>query len=155
MGRRFAAARSIALDISPLRDSPAYRALWFGQIISLAGTQMRYVAASYQIFQLTGSTAAVGLLSLAEIIPLIAFSIIGGGIADRVDRKVVVARAQIGLIAASAGLAFVSLASDPSLLWIYALTAVSSAFGAVDRPARTAMVPQLVSAAKMPAAMAL
>ena len=155
MGRRFASARALALDVSPLRESPAYRALWIGQIVSLAGTQMRYVAVAFQVFALTGSTAAVGLLGLVEVVPLIVFSIIGGGIADRYDRRTVVARAQIGLIVASAGLAAVSLADRPSLAWIYGLTALSSAFGAVDRPARTAMVPQLVGEGKLAAAMAL
>ncbi|MDQ3955642.1 MAG: MFS transporter [Actinomycetota bacterium] len=155
MGRRFGTARSIALDISPLTQSPAYRALWLGQIVSLMGTQMRYVAVAYQVFIITDSTVAVGLIGLVEVIPLIVFSIIGGAVADRVERKGLVAKAQIGSILAAAGLALVSFLGRPSLWWIYGFTAIASAVNGFDRPARTAMIPRLVPKGKLPAAMAL
>lgn len=155
MGRRFGTARSIALDVSPLTQSPAYRALWLGQIVSLMGTQMRYVAVAYQVFIITDSTVAVGLIGLVEVVPLIVFSIIGGAVADRVERKGLVAKAQIGSILAAAGLALVSFLGRPSLWWIYGLTAIASAVNGFDRPARTAMIPQLVPEGKLPAAMVL
>ncbi len=155
MGRRFGAARAIALDITPLTQSPAYRALWLGQIVSLMGTQMRYVAVAFQVFVITDSTVAVGLIGLAEVIPLIVFSIIGGSVADRVERRSLVAKAQVGSLLAAAGLAAVTFAGRPSLLWIYGLTAVASAVNGFDRPARTAMIPHLVPEGKLSAAMAL
>jgi MFS family permease len=155
LSRRFGAARSLALDVSPLRDSPAYRALWIGQIVSFLGTHMRYVAIAYQVYQLTRSTVAVGLVGLAEVIPLIAFSIIGGAVADRADRRTVVVRAQVGSMAASAALALVALSNRPSLLLIYGITGIAAAISGIDRPARTAMIPQIVGPGKLPAAMAL
>ena len=155
MGRRLGSARSLALDISPLRESPAYRALWLGQIVSLIGTNMRYVAVPWHVFQLTGSTVAVGFIGLAEVVPLIVFSIIGGAVADRVNRRALIARMQIGLMASSLALAAVALVDRPPLILIYALTASASAFAAFDRPARSAMVPSLVAPGKLPAAMAL
>ncbi|MGH2695320.1 MAG: MFS transporter, partial [Actinomycetota bacterium] len=115
MARRLGTARSLALDISPLRESPAYRALWLGQIVSLIGTNMRYVAVPWHVFQLTGSTVAVGLIGLAEVVPLVVFSIIGGAVADRVDRRALIARMQVGMMAASAALAAVSLMQRPPL----------------------------------------
>jgi MFS family permease len=156
VARRLSRARSLALDISPLRDSVGYRALWIGQLLSQIGTQMRFVAVPYQVFRITGSTVAVGLIGLVEVIPLVVFSVAGGALADSVDRKRLVAWIQIGLILSSGALALVSFASDRPSLWvIYVLTALGSAFSAIERPARTAMAPTLVAPEQLPAVMAL
>jgi MFS family permease len=152
---RFAKARSWALDISPLRDSVPYRALWLGQLVSQFGTNMRVVAVAYQIFQITHSTVAVGFVGVVELVPLLLFGLIGGAIADRSDRRRLSGQAQVGLMVSSGVLAVITLAGQPSVSWIYILLAVSSAFAAVDRPARSAMVPSLVPPGTLPAAMAL
>jgi MFS family permease len=155
VARRFAQARSLALDISPLRESVPYRALWLGQIVSLIGSQMRFVAIPFLVFELTDSVVAVGLIGLVEVIPLIIFSIIAGAVADRMDRRVIMVRSQAGLIVTSSVFA-VLLAGEPPPLWVlYALTAVMSSIEAFDRPARSAVIPSLVGADKVPAAMAL
>jgi MFS family permease len=153
--RRIASARRLALDVSPLRDSVPYRAIWLGQVVSLIGTQMRYVAVPVQVFNLTGSTAAVGLIGLAELVPLVFFSIAGGALADRMDRRRLIAWTLVGSLVSSGALALVALPARPSLAAIYALTASSSAFNALERPARTAMLPALVGEHRIPAAMAL
>ena len=119
------------------------------------GSNMRLVAVAWQVFELTGSTVAVGLVGLAEVIPLIAISIFGGAIVDRADRKRLIAGAQVGLILSSSALAAVSFAGRPSVLWIYVLTAVASGFNAIDRPARSALLPHVIPAEKLTAAMAL
>ena len=155
MARRFGAARRLALDVSPLRDSVPYRALWIGQIVSLLGSQIRYIAVPYQVFRLTGSVLAVGMIGLAEVVPLIAFSILGGAWADRTDRRALIAKTQVAMMATSLALAAVTFAGRPSLGVIYALTAVASVFNAVDRPARSAMIPAMVAPGKIAAAMAL
>ncbi|HEX2295772.1 MAG TPA: MFS transporter [Actinomycetota bacterium] len=155
MARRFAAARRLALDVSLLRESVPYRALWIGQMVSLLGSQIRYVAVPYQVFQITGSVLAVGMIGLAEVVPLIAFSILGGAWADRTDRRALIARTQLAMMATSLALAAVTFAGSPSLAAIYALTAVASTFDAIDRPARSAMIPSLVAPGQMAAAMAL
>lgn len=156
MGRRFGRARSLALDISPLRESPAYRALWIGQTVSLVGTQMRYVAVPYEIFRITGSNVAVGLIGLAEVVPLIIFSILGGAIADAVDRRRLVMVTTGGMMATSAALAAISIGSQrPSVVLIYVLIALSSGISALEQAARTALAPSLVRAKILPAVMAL
>jgi MFS family permease len=155
MGRRFRRARSIAVDLSPLRDSIPFRALWFGQVVSLVGTQMRLVAIPFQVYDITGSTVAVGLIGLVEVVPLIIFSILGGSIADAFDRRKVMALATLGLMLDSVALAGLTFWGEPSLLTIYGLTALGSAMEAIDRPARTALLPDLVSDRQLPAAMAL
>jgi hypothetical protein len=155
MARRLAWARALAVDISPLRDSVAFRALWGGQIISRIGTQMRIVAVPFQVFQITESPAAVGLIGLAEVVPLIVFSIVGGALVDAMDRRKLMAFCQLALLLNSAALAVLSLSDRPSLVWIYILVAMGGAVTAVDQPARNAMSPTLVRPDQLPAAMAL
>ena len=152
MNRRFAAA---LVDISPLRDSPAYRALWFGQMISLLGSNMRLVAVAWQVFELTNSTVAVGMVGLVEVVPLITVSIIGGTFIDTGDRKRLIATCQVALMICSGALAMLSLTGTITVLWIYVLTAVASAFNAIDRPARSSLLPHVIPEGKMSSAMAL
>jgi MFS family permease len=116
---------------------------------------MRFVAVPWQVFQLTHSTVAVGLVGLVEVVPLIAFSILGGAFADSTDRKKVVGRANAGLLLTSLALALLTFSGHASLVWIYSITAVASALSAIDRPARNAMMPSLVTAVQLPAVMAL
>lgn len=145
----------MALDVSPLRESVGYRALWIGQIVSLVGTQMRFVAIPFQVFRITGSTVAVGLISLAEVVPLIVFSIVGGALADAFDRRRIMAISQVGLLLNSAVLAALTLTGTSNLFAIYALAAIGGAVEAIDRPSRSAMLPSLVRPDKLSAATAL
>jgi MFS family permease len=143
------------IDVSPLRDSVSYRALWIGQVTSFIGTQMRFVAVPWQVFQLTHSTAMVGLIGLVELIPLVVFSLLGGAIADRMDRKRLVFRLQVGMMITAGAFVVMSLDDDPSLVWIFLLTGVASSLSAMERPARSAMIPDLVGMDNIPAAMAV
>lgn len=126
-----------------------------GQFVSFLGTNMRLVAVAWHVFQLTDSTVAVGLIGLAEVIPLILFSLVGGAIADSVDRRRLIARAQLGSMASSFALVILALMDSPPVILIYAVVATGSAVNAVDRPARLALLPHLVPPGKYPAAMAL
>ncbi|HEY7874661.1 MAG TPA: MFS transporter, partial [Actinomycetota bacterium] len=110
----------------------------------------------FQVFEITGSTVMVGLIGLVEVVPLIVFSLAGGALADSMDRRRLTGWVQLGLMGSSAGLAAISfLAAEPSLWAIFVLTGVASAFSAVERPARTAMAPSLVTPDQLPALMAL
>ena len=152
MNRRFAAA---LVDISPLKDSLPYRALWFGQMISLLGSNMRLVAVAWQVFDLTNSTVAVGLVGLVEVVPLITVSIIGGTFIDTGDRKRLIAICQVALMVCSGLLAVLSLTRTITVVWIYVLTGIASAFNAIDRPARSSLLPHVIPEGKMTSAMAL
>src|ERR687896_382530 len=81
------AVRGLAVDLTPLRTSRDFRLLWFGEVVSEAGHQVTRVAIYVQIFQLTGSAAAVGLVGLVELVPLVLASVIGGTVVDAVDRR--------------------------------------------------------------------
>ena len=105
--------RPFALDVTPLRRNPAYRRLWFGQGISFIGTEIAEVALAYQMYQLTGSTLAVGLISLTHLVPLLTLTVIGGALADAFDRRRVMLVQQVGMVAGSLGLAANAALSHP------------------------------------------
>ncbi len=75
------------MDLTPLKVSADFRRLFVGQAISEFGTQITFVAVPFQVYVLTRSTAMVGLLALFEAIPLIVLPIVGGTIADAVERR--------------------------------------------------------------------
>src|SRR6266850_7473768 len=79
--------RRVFLDVSPVTESREYRLLFTGQLVSFFGRQLTLVASSFQIFLLTHSSLQVGLLSLAQLGPLIACSFVGGTLADAMDRR--------------------------------------------------------------------
>src|SRR5581483_366633 len=142
-------------DTSPLRASREYRLLWSGQLVSQAGSALRLVAVPYQIYLLTGSSLAVGLIGLFSAGPLIAFSLFGGVITDRVDRRRLLLVTQTCLALVSAALALATALGVVSVPLLYALTAIGAGFGALDQPARSALAPSLLERRLIPAAMAL
>ena len=123
--------------------------------MSNVGTQVRLVALPYQIYVLTGSPLHVGLLGLFQAIPLISLPLLGGVLADRVDRRRVLVVTQSGLAASSLVLALVTQLGYSELWVLYALTAISASFSAFDQPARGSLVPTLVERSELPAAIAL
>jgi len=79
--------RRLAVDLGPLRRYPAFRRLFIGQTVSTFGSEVAAVAAPYQLYTLTHSTLQVGLISICELVPLLTLTILGGAIADAVDRR--------------------------------------------------------------------
>jgi MFS family permease len=148
-------AAALLPDLSPLRRHRSFRLLWFGQLVSQAGTQVRLVALPYQIFLLTGSSLHVGLIGLFQAIPLLALTLFGGVIADRVDRRRLLVMTQSGLMVTSLALALVTQFGFTELWVLYALTALAAGFSAIDQPTRGALVPTLVERSELPAAIAL
>ncbi|HLQ04972.1 MAG TPA: MFS transporter, partial [Verrucomicrobiae bacterium] len=142
-------------DIAPLRASREFRLLWTGQLISAAGSALRLVAVPYQVYLLTGSSLAVGLLGLFSAVPLIALSLWGGVIADRVDRPRMLLVTQACLTLTSVALALSTQLGAATVPLLYVLTAIGSGFSALDQPARSALAPSLVERRLIPAAMAL
>ena len=142
-------------DTAPLRESRSFRLLWIGQLISLSGSQLRLVALPYQIFLLTGSSFAVGLIGVFQAVPLLLLSLFGGVIADAVDRRRLLLITQIGLAAVSLALALATQAGFASVPLLYVLTAVGACFSALDNPTRASLAPTLVERRLIRAAMAL
>jgi MFS family permease len=142
-------------DTAPLRESRSFRLLWIGQLISLSGSQLRLVALPYQIFLLTGSSFAVGLIGVFQAVPLLLLSLFGGVIADAVDRRRLLLITQIGLAAVSLALALATQVGFASVPLLYVLTAAGACFSALDNPTRASLAPTLVDRRLIRAAMAL
>src|SRR5215469_8899397 len=79
--------RHVLVDVSPLRRSRDLRCLMAGQLLSTLGAQLTMVAVAYQVYALTRSSLAVGLVSLAQVVPLIAGALLGGSLAAAADRQ--------------------------------------------------------------------
>jgi len=147
--------RGATLDLTPLRVSRPYRRLLTGEAVSVLGTQVTLVAVPIQVYEQTRSTAAVGLVGVAGLLPLVVFGLYGGAIADAVDRRKLVVITTSGQ-ALLAGLLVVQAAVDlRSTALLYAVVAAQAALFAVDSPARQAFVPRLLPAHLLPAANAL
>ncbi len=147
--------RRITLDLTPVRTSRPFRNLLIGDAVSVIGTMVTAVAVPLQVYAQTRSAAAVGLVGMAGLVPLIAFGLYGGAVADAVDRRKLV----LGTTAAQAVLSailFTQAAAGVEWTWLLsAIVAVQSGLFALDSPARQAFVPRLLPPHLLPAANAL
>ena len=147
-------ARHILLDLTPLRRSRDYRALIAGLGISVLGNQLTTVAVPFQVYAMTRSSLVVGLVSLAQLFPLIFGSLLGGSLVDAVDRrKLLIVVEAIGA-AASAGLA-VNADTGPALWPLFVFPAITAALSGIDSSARNAMLPGMVGMDLLPASNAI
>jgi predicted MFS family arabinose efflux permease len=153
--RTTALVRRALLDLSPLRESRDFRLLWIGELVSHTGRHITVVALPYQVWELTDSPLAVGLIGLVQVGPLIAFSLIGGAIADASDRRRLLLVSQVGSMFASLMLVAGAVAGDPPLWFLYLAAAVSATFAALDSPTRSAAIPRLVPKDQIASAIAL
>jgi MFS family permease len=133
------------IDISPLKRNRDYRYLYFGQFISFFGAMLTYVAIPYQIYQLTESTLAVGLIGIVELVPLLCTAFIGGALADVVDRKKLLIRTEIAMAVSILLLVFNSLLLEPHIWLIFILAGLLSGLNGLHRPSLDAMTPRLVT----------
>ncbi|MEP6912523.1 MAG: MFS transporter [bacterium] len=132
-----------------------FRLLWMGQIVSVTGSQMQLVAVNWHVYVLTKSAFALGMLGLFRGVPIILCSLIGGVVADAVDRKRLMVATQTIMLISAGVLALVTLAGLKSLWPIYLLTGISAGATAFDIPARQALMPTLVPPKDFPNAVSL
>ncbi|CAN2216832.1 enterobactin exporter EntS [Candidatus Nanopelagicaceae bacterium] len=144
-----------AIDLTPLKKYPDFRNLWTAGLISYFGSMITFVALPFQLKELTGSYLAVGLLGAVEVIPLIAFGLYGGVLADSVDRKKMVWATEANALILVAILLGNSLLPNPSIAVIYIVAALFAVVNGLQRPSMDAMLPRLVSHEDLPAASAL
>lgn len=142
-------------DVTPLRESAEFRRLYFGQLISFIGTQLTMVAVPYQVYVLTDSSFVVGLVSLAQVGPLLVGSLFGGAIADVRDRRRILLVTAVGSVALSAALAVNASLETPQLWPLFVLSAAAAGLSGIHGPARSASIPNLVRKDLLPAAYAL
>lgn len=143
--------KSWVIDIRPLRVV-AYRRMWIGNGVSYFGFQFTSVAVPVQMFAITHSSAWVGLIGAAGLIPLLIFGLWGGAAADVVDRRKLLLASSTLAWLATVGLLVQALAGFGSGYLLLALTAVQSAGFAVSSPARQAIIPRIVPGNLVPSA---
>ena len=119
--------RGLTLDLTPLRVSRPYRLLLAGDAVSVIGTQVTIVAVPLQVYAQTRSAAAVGLVGLAGLLPLIVFGLYGGAIADAVDRRRLVLLTTSGQLLLALVLVGQAVADLGSTGLLYAVVACQSA----------------------------
>jgi MFS family permease len=146
--------------------------LWGGGLVSEIGSQMQVVAVNWHVYQLLrGDTyifalgvwrlhlgagaLGLGLLGLARVLPILLLSLLGGLVADTLDRRTLIIGAQIAAAAVSALLAALTLTGRVTLAALYLLTALGVAVTAFDEPAQQALVPHLVPRAHLTNAVSL
>ena len=142
-------------DITPLRESGAFRRLWTGTTVSSVGSALTGFAVMLQVYDLTRSPFAVGAIGVAQMLPTLIVGLLGGPVTDAMDRRKLALITSTGLAAVSAALTLQALAGLGVLWLLYALVALQASFNAVDRPARSTFVPGLLPAGQLAAGLAL
>src|SRR5215470_19570160 len=137
-----------------MRHSRDFRLLYLGEASSHVGIMICYVALAYQAYKLTRSSLVVGLLSCAELLPVLAAGLIGGTLADALERRRLILVTQV-LAVACTGLLVANAVAWRQLWLLFAMAGlIAGAFG-VQRPSVDAMVPRLVPHEDLPGAAAL
>ncbi|MFG2820371.1 MFS transporter [Kitasatospora sp. NPDC048365] len=147
--------RRLRPDLTPWRSSRDFRLLWTSGCVSVFGSFLTYVAVPLQIKELTGSSLAVGLVGAFELVPLIAFGLWGGALADALDRRKLVLCSEAGLGLLSALLLLNALLPHPLLWPIYLVGALVAALDGLQRPALDSLTPRIVAHDQLTAAFAL
>jgi MFS family permease len=147
--------RRLAVDLTPLRRHPAFRRLFIGQTISTFGSEIAAVAAPFQLYQLTHSTLQVGLLSLCELFPLLTLTIVGGAIADSVDKRKLLLITELLLAFVALGFAFNASLDQPRVWVIYVLVTVAMSIFSLGVAGMNSVIPRLVEQSELSAAIAI
>ncbi len=149
------AIRTVAVDVSPLRDFRDFRLLFIGQGVSFAGTMITYVAVPFQAYALSHSSLVVGLVSLSELVPILVMSFVGGALADAVDRRRMVRLTEAAQCAITALLLVNAALPHPQLWLLFVAVAAAAATDSLQRPSLDALVPRIVPSDRLTAASAL
>jgi MFS family permease len=143
------------IDLTPLRRHRDLRLLFIGQFVSFFGSMITYVAVPVQVYALTHSSLTVGLLGVAQLVPLVLFGLWGGAYADAMDRRRLLIGSELLLALGSLGLALNAVVAHASVVVLFALTVLISAVNGFHRPTLEAMTPRLVDRDELTAAAAL
>jgi MFS family permease len=143
------------LDVSPLRRHRDYRLLFLGQVVSALGSFFTYVALPVQLFDLTKSSAMVGILGAVQLVPLALTALWGGVLADAFDRRRLLRWCEASLMTCSLALAINSLLPHPSVMAIFVIAALMSAISGIHVPALESLTPKLVDRDELTAVSAL
>jgi MFS family permease len=141
-------------DVGPARQSPAFRRLLAGGLLSSLGSSMTEFAVVLQVWELSRSSLDVGLLGLT-FVPVLIIGLLGGAIADVADRRKLTLATSVGLMAVSAAFAAQAYAQFGQLWLLYLLAMVQAVLQAISAPASRTFMPRLVRSDQLTAAIAL
>lgn len=156
-------AKRTLVDLTPLRQSPAFARLWISALLTGMGTQLTLVAVGLQLFAITQSTVAVALVGGIALIPVVITAPVIGMVADAVDRRRLLMILAVILMVSTAGILGLSIA-DAQLIgqgvhvWVwpfYAFTTLGAAAGIAIGAVRGSIVPRILPTELMPSATAL
>jgi len=145
----------VAVDVRPLRESRGFRALWLGQSVAYIAWRMMPVLVSVQIYRITGSTLAVGLLAIAQFVPLLTLTIVGGALADSHDRRLLLLGSVAGVALANAAFVLAGVLHVDSAALVFVLTLAAWSSFSLGAGAVRSLTPRLVPLEHLPAAAAL
>ena len=147
--------RKFFVDTTPIRVSRDFRIIWTAQLFSLLGRQVVVVAMPYQIYILTHSSFAVGLLGLFQVGPIVLAGLYGGGLGDRFDRRTVQLAGKTLAAFGSVALLLGAIGMRVPVAFVFIVGALAAGAWAIDQSARAATIPRLVSPQLLPSAMGL
>ncbi len=153
--QRWPRVRALAVDVTPLRQSRDLRLAMAGTMVSRLGSMATAVAVPYQVWTITRSTVAVGVISFFELVPIVTVSLLGGALADAIDRRRLAMIANVLMAVASAGLIVNAMLPDPLLWPIYVLAVLGASGAGLAWPAMDAIYPRLVPSEQLTAVSAL
>ena len=143
------------LHIPPSLTHRRFRLLWAGLFISVAGSRMQFWAILWHIRDLTEHPIALGGIGLVRVVPIIIFSLVGGAIADVIDRRKVIFVTQCLFILTATVLGWLTLTGNIAIWHIYLLTAIEAVTSSFDLPARQSLTPNLVPPKDLPNAFSM
>lgn len=132
-----------------------YRLFWCGQVVSMVGTWMQRIAQAWLVLRLTDSPLALGIVTACQTVPVLAFVLFGGVLADRLPKRRVLVITQAVMMAQAVTIAVLTAGGWIRLWELYALAAVLGTATAVDNPTRQAFVKEMVGPEDVPNAVAL
>ena len=135
--------------------SPAYRLYWIGQLTTNAGSWLQIVASGWLVLELTDSPAALGLNAAFQAVPILALSLVGGVIADRIDRYRLMVWSQVAQIVPDVVLAVLIGTGQVRVEYVFAYSLITATINGLATPGRQALVPRLVPAEALVSAIAL
>ncbi|MFG1302059.1 MFS transporter [Xanthobacter sp. V3C-3] len=138
-----------------LRDHPAFLLFWISRVASALAFQMLGVAVGWLIYALTGSAVALGLVGLAQFLPILLLTLLAGHAADTLDRRRIVLACQ-ALAAFTLALLALGIAREAAgIVAIYAAVTMIGACRAFEHPTMAALLPRLVPGPVLPRALAV
>ena len=141
--------------LPPAFRHAAFRAYWFGNLASVSGSQMFRFAQLWVIHDLTGSPLYLGFLGVAQSVPAILFMLVGGVVADRVDRRRLLMLTQPIAGSTLLLLGVLTFLGIVEVWHLLAVAAINSLVEAFDWPARQSIYPRLIDRETMTSAVAL